>query len=52
MDGIISKASQRKPRPREEDFDLIRGRNPANAVENVGGLYLGQHCGLRIPYSP
>jgi hypothetical protein len=43
MNRIVGKASQGKARGRENRFNLLRGREAANAVEDVAGLFFGQH---------
>ena len=43
MDGVVGKASQSKARAGENRFDLVGGREAANPVEDVGGLFFGQH---------
>jgi hypothetical protein len=43
MNSVIRKAGQGEARTREDGLDLIGGREAANAVEDVTGLFFGQH---------
>jgi hypothetical protein len=40
MNDVIGKASQRELSAREEDLNLIRIRKFADAIEDVGGLFV------------
>src|ERR1700716_2403587 len=43
MNSVFSKASQSDPRAGENCFDLVSGREPPNAVKDIGGSLFGQH---------
>jgi len=43
MDDVVSEASEGEAGPGKDGFDLVGGRVAANAVEEVSGLFSGQH---------
>src|SRR5580658_3979997 len=43
MNDVVGKASQGEARASEDGFDLVRGREAADSVENVGGFFSRKH---------
>ena len=43
MNGVVGKASQGKAGAGKDGFDLVGGREAANAVEDISGFFFGQH---------
>ncbi len=50
MNGVVGETGQGEAGTGENGFDLVGGREAANAVEEVGGLFFGQHQRI-FPFS-
>src|SRR5208337_5445268 len=51
MNGVVGEASQGEAGAGEDGFDLVGGREAANSIKDVCGLFAGQHLLIDLFFS-